>query len=78
MISYTTSYRLGDSLMERSRYYSGQFAVTPDLLHVTVPQAEIVIEMTKRGETETLNDICLAVAIVADAIVAAQALVVNS
>ncbi|XOV81572.1 MAG: hypothetical protein ACFHXK_11880 [bacterium] len=64
--------------MNRSRYYSGQFAVTPDLLHVTVPQAEIVTEMTRRGETETLNDICLAVAIVADAIVAAQALVVNS
>ena len=64
--------------MERSRYYSGQFAVTPDLLHVTVPQTEIVTEMSKRGETETLNDICLAVAVVADAIVAAQALVVNS
>jgi hypothetical protein len=64
--------------MQRSRYYNGQFAVTPDLLHVTVPQVEIVTEMSKRGETETLNDICLAVAVVADAIIAAQALVVNS
>jgi hypothetical protein len=56
------------------RYYSGQFAVTPDLLHVTVPQNEIVTEMLKRGEQETLNDICLAVAVVADAINSAQSL----
>ncbi len=50
------------------RYYAGQFAVTPDLFHVTVPQNEILTEMVKRGEQETLNDVCLAVAIVADAI----------
>ena len=63
--------------MTTKRYYSGQFAVTPDLLHVTVPQAEIVAEMIKRGEQETLNDICLAVAVVADAIGSAQALLVE-
>ena len=50
------------------RYYTGQFAVTPDLFHVTVPQSEILAEMVARGEQETLNDVCLAVAIVADAI----------
>ena len=60
--------------MEQMRYYSGQFAVTPDLLHVTVPQSEIVSEMLRRGEQDTLNDICLAVAVVADAIGSAQAL----
>lgn len=55
-----------------SRFYSGQFAVTPDLLHVTIPQIEIVEQMSLRGEQETLNDVCLAVAMVADAIAAAQ------
>ena len=59
--------------MDAIRYYTGQFAVTPDLLHVTIPQLEIVSEMTRRGEHETLNDVCLAVAVVADAIGAAQA-----
>ena len=63
--------------MEPKRYYSGQFAVTPDLLHVTVPQAEIIAEMLKRGEQETLNDVCLSVAVVADAIAQAQSLVVE-
>ena len=63
--------------MTTQRYYSGQFAVTPDLLHVTLPQAEIIGEMVKRGEQETLNDVCLSVAIVADAIGSAQALLVE-
>lgn len=48
--------------------YPEQFATTPDLLHVVIPRAEIIAEMTVRGEDETLNDVCLAVAIVADAI----------
>ena len=56
----------------RHRYYAGQFSTTPDLLHVTVPQSEILREMVRRGDQETLNDVCLAVAIVADAIAAAQ------
>ena len=63
--------------MDAIRYYTGQFAVTPDLLHVTIPQLEIVAEMTRRGEHETLNDVCLAVAVVADAIGAAQALAID-
>lgn len=54
-------------------YYLGQFAVAPDLLHVAVPQHEIVREMVCRGEQETLNDLCLAVAVVADAIEFARA-----
>ena len=51
-----------------ARNYPEQFATTPDLLHVVIPRAEIVAEMTLRGEDETLNDVCLAVAVVADAI----------
>ena len=67
--------------MEHKRHatgpYGGQFDITPDLLHVTIPQPEIVAEMLKRGEQETLNDVCLAVAVVADAIASAQALCVD-
>ena len=51
-----------------ARNYPDQFTTTPDLLHVVIPRAEIVAEMTMRGEDETLNDVCLAVAIVADVI----------
>ena len=52
--------------------YLEQFSVTPDLLHVVIPRTEIIAEMTVRGEHETLNDVCLAVALVADAIGIAQ------
>ena len=48
--------------------YPEQFATTPDLLHVVIPRGEIIAEMNLRGEDETLNDVCLAVAIVADLI----------
>ncbi len=47
--------------------------MTPDLLHVTIPQGEIIDAMSKCGEHITLNNVCLAVAVVADAIGAAQA-----
>jgi hypothetical protein len=55
-----------------ARCYTEQFATTPDLLHVAIPRVEIIAEMTMRGEQETLDDICLAVALVADAIGTAQ------
>ena len=51
-----------------ARYYPEQFETTPDLLHVVIPRGEIIAEMTLRGEDETLNDVCLAVAVVADAV----------
>ena len=49
-----------------ARNYPEQFVTTPDLLHVVIPRVEIITEMTVRGEHETLNDVCLAVAVVAD------------
>jgi len=58
--------------MNQSVSYPEQFAVTPDLLHVVIPRAEIVAEMGARGEHRALNDVCLAVAVVADVIAAAQ------
>lgn len=54
--------------MRKAAYYRGQFATTPDYVHVTIPQHEIVAEMAQRGEAETLNNVCLAVAVVADLI----------
>lgn len=59
------------------RYYHGQFASYDDLLVVAIPQREIVAAMTVKGEQQTLNDVCLAVAIVADAIAAAQTAAVS-
>ncbi|NKB97971.1 MAG: hypothetical protein GKR90_05675 [Pseudomonadales bacterium] len=55
-----------------NRYYNGQFAALDDLLIVAIPQTEIVDAMISSGEQETLNSVCLAVAVVADAIGAAQ------
>ncbi|MAT83467.1 MAG: hypothetical protein CMD39_04185 [Gammaproteobacteria bacterium] len=57
-----------------AKSYPDQFATTPDLLHVAVPRMEIIAEMSARGEQEALDDICLAVAVVADAIGIAQLL----
>ncbi|MEM7000473.1 MAG: hypothetical protein AAF529_06770 [Pseudomonadota bacterium] len=52
--------------------YIGQFAVTPDELHVAIPQREILAQMLVAGENSTLNSVCLAVAVVADALEAAR------
>jgi hypothetical protein len=58
----------------KSPEYPEQFATTPDLLHVAIPRAEIIAEMATRGEQEALDDVCLAVAVIADAIGTAQLL----
>jgi len=54
------------------RCYPEQFAIAPDLLHVTIPRQEIIAEMNARGDQEALDDLCLAVAVVADVIGLAQ------
>ena len=58
-----------------AKTYPEQFLTTPDLLHVVIPRVEIIAEMALRGEHEALNDVCLAVAVVADAIGQAQEIV---
>jgi hypothetical protein len=58
--------------MQPKEFYPEQFTTMPDMLHVAIPRMEIVGQMVSRGEPETLNDVCLAVAIVADAIICAQ------
>ena len=55
-----------------TRYYPGQFATTPDLMFVAIPQQEIVLSMVDLGDHVTLNNVCLSVASIAEAIVAAQ------
>ena len=46
--------------------YVGQFDLCPDPLFVAIPRLEILTEMAVRGEHDALNDVCLAVAVVAD------------
>jgi hypothetical protein len=50
------------------RSYPGQFLVCEDLLALAIPRMEVVAEMELRGEAIALNDACLAIAVVADAI----------
>ncbi len=51
---------------DRQRTYNGQFDTCPDPLFVAIPRLEILTEMAVRGEHDALNDVCLAVAVVAD------------
>ena len=51
--------------------YPGQFDPSPDVLFVAIPRVEIISEMARRGDERALNDVCLAVAIVAEAMSAA-------
>ena len=52
--------------------YPGQFDQSPDPLFVAIPRVEIISEMARRGDDRALNDVCLAVAIVAEAMNAAR------
>ena len=52
--------------------YPGQFEQSPDALFVAIPRVEIISEMARRGDDRALNDVCLAVAIVAEAMNAAR------
>ena len=53
--------------LPRARY-PGQFERAPDPLYVAIPRKEIVREMARRGDEPALNDVCLAVAVVAEAL----------
>jgi len=52
--------------------YPGQFDQSPDPLFVAIPRVEIISEMARRGDDRALNDVCLAVALVAKAMNAAS------
>ncbi len=51
--------------------YPGQFETPPDPLFVAIPREEIIAAMGRRGDERALNEVCLAVAIVAEAVQAA-------
>ena len=59
---------LESGMKSQSEPYQGQFEQAPDLLYVAIPRSEILIDMAKRDDMTALNDVCLAVAVVADAI----------
>jgi hypothetical protein len=53
--------------------YPGQFDVAIDPLTIAIPRQEIIVEMVSRGEDVTLDRVCLAVAVVLDALTSARA-----
>ena len=55
-------------------HYPGQFEQSPDLLFVAISRDEIVHAMAKQGDEAALNDVCLSVAVVADAVDSAMEL----
>ena len=56
----------------RYEVYAGQFDTRPDPLFIAIPREEIVAEMVVSGERETLDRVCVAVAVVLDAITGAS------
>ena len=64
--------------MYQDSNYPGQFEMAPDTLHVAIPRVEIVAEMAFRGQEAALNDVCLAVTVIADALDAARSDVASS
>ncbi len=52
--------------------YPGQFATMTDSLEIAIPRDEIIAAMLEQGEKLVLDHVCLAVALVADAIEAAR------
>jgi len=61
--------RKGERAMQpQSGTYPEQFTLAPNLLHVAIPRHEIIAEMSVRGDEQALDDLCLAVAVVADLI----------
>jgi hypothetical protein len=60
-----------DTMKKTLSSYPGQFETSPDPLFVAIPRVEIIAEMAQRGDEPALNDVCLAVAVVAEAMNAA-------
>ena len=48
--------------------YPGQFDAIPHPLYVAIPRDEILREMARRGDERALSDVCMAVAVAADAV----------
>lgn len=61
-----------ESLARGQEAYVGQFRLAPDILHIAIPKSEIVAEMRRCGEEQAIDHVCMAVAIVVDAIESAR------
>jgi len=61
----------GTSMRDTATPYPGQFDAIPHPLYVAIPRDEILKEMARRGDERALNDVCMAVAVAAEAVRAA-------
>ena len=48
--------------------YADQFTPMPDLLHIAISRSEIMAAMRQAGEDTTIDQVCMAVAVVVDAL----------
>lgn len=64
--------KLNDATLPAQDCYPDQFTVATDPLEILIPRQEILAAMMTRGEEEVLDEVCLAVAISADAWAAAS------
>lgn len=51
-----------------TEFYAGQFDTLADPLSIAIPREEILAEMVVAGESESLDAVCVAVAVVLDAL----------
>ncbi|MCC5885317.1 MAG: hypothetical protein JJT88_02665 [Gammaproteobacteria bacterium] len=52
--------------------YPDQFAIVSDPLEILIPRQEILAAMLIQGEDRVLDEVCMAVALCADALAAAS------
>lgn len=52
--------------------YTDQFTPMPDLLHIAISRSEIMAAMRSAGEDATIDQVCMAVAVVVDALESAR------
>ncbi len=60
--------RQSEGLARGHEAYAGQFLVAADILHIAIPRSEIIAEMRRWGEERAIDHVCMAVAIVVDAL----------
>lgn len=62
-------------MMQQNEYqhaYPNHFTLAPDPLYIAIPKVEIVAAMKARGEEDVIDDVCVAVAVIVDALEAAR------
>lgn len=69
---HTSSFDRKASQADEWAGYPQQFATVTDPLEVLIPRQEILAAMLIRGEERVLDEVCMAVALCADAFAAAS------